>query len=190
MRKAYVEKFAEIVEKLRTADDRTAYRILCRLQDGIFLRNAVRSLVKRDFTLDKSEAIILLAHAIHQDGSGLNVDYGRRGFYCNFHNSKNKNKPEQISIVMDCSKLKNVIMQIAYTKDKRTNALDFDDFAVMPPVELKAVVDGLEGFAEQKPGLWVRPLGEVGNLAHAKRAIKPIWNEVYGKLESFSGKWQ
>ena len=187
MRKAYVEKFAEIVEKLRTADDRTAYRILCRLQDGLFLRNAVRSLVKRDFTLDKSEAIILLAHAIPQNSSGLNVDPGR-GFYCGW--CKNKYMHEKITIVMDCSKLKNVIMQIAYTKDKRTNALDFDDFAVMPPVELKAVVDGLEGFAEQKPGLWVRPLGEVGNLAHAKRAIKPIWNEVYGKLESFSGKWQ
>ena len=40
MEKKYVEKLAEIVEKLRTADDREAHRIIDRLQYGTFLHKA------------------------------------------------------------------------------------------------------------------------------------------------------
>ena len=188
MEEKYLKKFAEIVEKLRTADDREAHRILDRLQYGAFLHSAAVSLVKKDFSLDKGEAIVLLAHALPHDRNGLNVEH-RHGFYVSWYNSKSYNQAEKISIVIDCSNLKKVVMQIAHTTQKRTNALNFDDHATPPPAELKAIVAGLEGFSEKKPGLWVRPLGEVKNLTQAKRLIKPIWNEVFNAIKPFGDAW-
>ena len=87
MEKKYVKKLAEIVEKLRTADDREAHRILDRLQYGTFLHKAAVSLVKKDFSLDKKEAIALLARALPDDRSGLNINIGH-GFYYGWYNSK------------------------------------------------------------------------------------------------------
>ena len=188
MEKKYVTKLAEIVEKLRTADDRKAHRILDRLQYGTFLHKAAVSLVKKDFSLDKEEAIVLLAYALPNDRSGLNVDH-RHGFYYGWYNSKVANQTEKISIIMDCSNLKKVVMQIAHTEQKRTNMLNFADYATTPPAELKTIVDGLEGFSEKKPGFWIRPLGEVRNLAQAKRLIKPIWDEVFNAIEPFGDAW-
>ena len=188
MEKKYLRKFEEIAEKLRTADDKTAYRILDRMQTGMFLIKAARSLVKKDFSLDKGEAIILLGHAIPSQECNLNIDH-RRGFYCNcWCNSKNKN--EKISLVLDCSNLKKVVMQIAITRGKGTNALIFDDkVLVAPPAELKAIVGNLEGFSEKKPGLWTRPLGEAKNLVQAKRLIKPVWDSVYNVIKPFGDQW-
>jgi len=188
MEKKYVKKLEEIVEKLRTADDREAHRILDRLQNGAFLRKAAVSLVKKDFSLDQREAIVLLAFAIPQDRTGLGVSHGH-GFYYNWYNSKVANQVEKISIAIDCTSLKKVVMQIAHTKRKRTSGLNFADFAITPPAELKAIVNGLEGFTEQKPGLWVRPLGEVRNLAQGKRLIKPIWDVVYNAIAPFGEAW-
>ena len=192
MEEKYLKKFAEIVEKLRTADNHEAYRILFRLQYGVpyesFLHKAALSLVKKDFSLDKREAIVLLAFAIAHSTLVMNVDHGH-GFYVSWYNSKSPNQAERISIVIDCSNLKKVVMQIAHTIKWRTNALNFDDHATPPPAELKAIVAGLEGFSEKKPGLWVRPLGEVKNLAQAKRLIKPIWNEVFNAIKPFGDAW-
>ena len=188
MEKKYVEKLAEIVEKLRTADDREAHRIIDRLQYGTFLRKAAVSLVKKDFSLDKREAIVLLAHALPSDRSGMNVDLWH-GFYYGWYNSKVADQAEKISIAIDCTNLKKVVMLIAHTEQKRTNMLNFADFATTPPAELKAIVDGLEGFSEKKPGLWVRPFGEVKNLAQAKRQIKPIWDEVFNAISPFGDAW-
>ena len=189
MEKKYVKKLAEIVEKLRTADDREAHRIIDRLQYGTFLHKAAVSLVKKDFSLDQREAIVLLAFAIPDDTEhGLNVDHGH-GFYYGWYNGKSGNIAEKIAIAIDCTSLKKVVMQIAHTERKRGNDLNFADFATTPPAELKAIVDGLEGFSEKKPGLWVRPLGEVKNLAQAKRLLKPVWDEVFNAIEPFGNAW-
>jgi|GEM_PF-5599868 len=188
MEKKYVAKLEEIVEKLRTADDREAHRILDRLQNGAFLHKAAVSLVKKDFSLDQREAIVLLAFAIPQDRTGLNVSHGH-GFYYSWYNSKVANQVEKISIAIDCTSLKKVVMQIAHTEHKPTSGLNFADFAITPPAELKAIVDGLEGFTEQKPGLWIRPLGEIRNLAQAKRLIKPVWDVVYNAIAPFGDAW-
>ncbi len=188
MEKKYVKKLAEIVEKLKTADDREAHRILARLQYGTFLHKAAASLVKKDFSLDKGESIVLLAHALQQDRNGLNVVL-RHGFYYCWYNGKSGNIAEKISIIVDCSNLKKVTMMIAHTEQKRTNMLNIADFVTAPPAELKSIADGLEGFSEKKPGLWVRPLGEVRNLAQAKRLFKPIWDEVFNAIEPFGDAW-
>ena len=188
MEKKYVKKLAEIVEKLRTADDREAHRILDRLQYGTFLHKAAVSLVKKDFSLDKEEAIVLLAHALPNDRNGLNVDH-RHGFYYGWYNSKVANQTEKISIAFDCTNLKKVVMLIAHTEQKRTNMLNFSDCATTPPAELKAIVDDLEGFSEKKPGFWIRPLGEIKNLAQAKRLLKPVWDEVFNAISPFGDAW-
>ena len=120
MEKKYVKKLEEIVEKLKTADTREAFRILHHLQYGPFLENAVRSLVKKDLSLDQREASVLLAFAIPQDRTGLHVSHGH-GFYCSWYNSKVANQVEKISIAIDCTSLKKVVMQIAHTKHKKTS---------------------------------------------------------------------
>ena len=145
MEKKYVKKLAEIVEKLRTADDREAHRILDRLQYGSFLHKAAVSLVKKDFSLDKEEAIVLLAHALPNDRSGLNVDH-RHGFYYGWYNSKVANQTEKISIAIDCTNLKKVVMLIAHTEQKRTNMLNFSDCATTRPQNLRPSLTALKVF--------------------------------------------
>ena len=186
MEKKYVAKLEEIVEKLKTADTREAFRILHRLQYGPFLENAGRSLVKQDFSLNKNKAIILLTHAITQQKHGFTVDLVR-GFSIAWFNSK-KRKTKIIFLAIDCSNMKKVEMKIAHT-GKHNGSLNFDDKVTPPPAELKAIVDGLEGFTEQKPGLWIRPLGGIRNLAQAKRLIKPIWDVVYNAIAPFGEAW-
>lgn len=188
MEMKYVKKLEEIVEKLRTADDREAHRILNRLQYGTFLRKAAVSLVKKDFSLDQREAIVLLAFAIQQDRTGLHVSHDH-GFYYSWYNSKKrKTMSEKIYLAIDCSNMKKAVMKIAHT-GKSNNSLDFDDKVTPAPAEFKAIVDSLEGFTEQKPGLWIRPLGEVRNLAQAKRLIKPVWDVVYNAIAPFGEAW-
>ena len=189
MEKKYVTKFAEIAEKLRTADDKTAYRILERMQFGV-LEKAMLSLVKKDFSLDKRSTISLLCQTVRQDGckGGYDVSVSQ-GFWCTWYNSEDQN--EKIVVGLDCSNLKMVKIFIGHVNDYTSWGTLFDegDEFSAPPAELKSIIDKLEGFSEQKPGLWVRPLGEVKNLAQAKRSIKPVWESVYNAIKPFGDKW-
>ena len=187
MEKKYVKKLAEIVEKLRTADDKTAYRILDRMRFGI-LDKAMLSLVKKDFSLDKREAVSLLSQAVLPGGSDVHV-YMSRGFFCSWHNSKDQY--EKIAVGLDCTNMKQVKLLVGHTNETtaRAGILEEDAAFVAPPAELKAIVDGLEGFSEKKPGFWVRPLGEIKNLAQAKRLLKPVWDEVFNAIEPFGDAW-
>ena len=183
MEEKYLKKFAEIVEKLRTADDREAYRILQRMQYGEFLHKAAISLVKKDFSLNQPDAVSLLGQVFLPKGRDIDV---RQGFSCSWYNSKAPD--EKIVVGLDCSNMKRVKLLIGHGTG---NILIFSPDAIFsaPPAKLKTIVDGLEGFAEKKPGLWVRPLGEVKNLAQAKRLIKPVWDEVFNAIAPFGESW-
>ena len=188
MEKKYVTTFAEIAEKLRTADDKTAYRILERMQFGV-LEKAMLSLVKKDFSLDKRSAISLLCQTVRQDGcKGYDVSVSQ-GFWCTWYNSKDQN--EKIAVGLDCSDLKRAKILIGHVKNDTRWSLLFDEGAEFsePPAKFRTIINSLEGFSEQKPGLWVRPLGEVKNLAQAKRLIKPIWDSVYNAIKPAGDEW-
>ena len=187
MEKKYVTKFAEIAEKLRIADDKTAYRILDRIRFGV-LDKAILSLVKKDFSLDKREAVSLLSQAVLPEGSDVHV-YTSRGFFCSWYNSKNPN--EKIAVGLDCTNMKQVKLLVGHTSEKTTRAgiLEEDAAFTAPPAKLRGIISGIEGLSEQRPGLWLRPLGEVKNLAQAKRLIKPVWDSVYNAIKPFCDKW-
>lgn len=188
MEKKYVKKFAEIAEKLQTADDKTAYRILERMQFGI-LEKAMLSLVKKDFSLDKRSAISLLCQTILQDGcKGYDVAMSH-GLWCTWFNSKAPD--EKIAVGLNCSNLKKVKIFIGHVKKETRWGLLFDENAEFsePPAKFRTIINSLEGFSVQKPGLWARPLGEAKNLAQATRLIKPIWDSVYNAIKPVGDEW-
>lgn len=187
MEKKYVEEFAEIAEKLRTADDKAAYRILERMRFGV-LDKAMLSLVKKDFSLDKREAVALLSQAIVPEGCNVHI-YMSCGFACFWNNSKDPD--EKIAVGLDCTNMKQVRLLVGHMNEKTTRTEILDENAVFtaPSAKLKAIINGIEGLSEQKPGLWVRPLGEVKNLAQAKRLIKPAWDSAYNAIKPFGDKW-
>lgn len=193
MEKRYVKKFAEIAEKLRTADDKEAYRILKRTQFGL-LDDAMRSLVKKDFSLDRRDAVTLISENTPTYDKNRFLSIGR-GIYCSaWYNSK---RPDEFLCVgLDCANLKKIKILIDLSKGQNNKHRYFvgkstsdAKATITPPAELTAIIAGLAGFRETAPGIWVKNLGRVDNLAQFKRMILPVWEETFNALKPFGDQW-
>ena len=192
MEKKHVTKFAEIAEKLRTADDKEAYRILKRMQFRL-LDDAMRSLVKKDFSLDPYEAVVLISENTPTYDSDRYFSVGQ-GIYCSaWYNSKRSD--EFLGVGLDCVNLKKIKIFIALSKGQDNKYRYFSESAsdekatITPPAKLAAIIAGLAGFRETAPGIWVKNLGRVDNLAQFKRMILPVWEETFCALKPFGDQW-
>ena len=184
MEKRHLERFAEITEKLATASDREAYRILTKCE--ALIEKAKIDLVKKDFSLSLTEAIFQISCILPQHGGRCNDLTGGVYESCWYHS---KCPEEHLSLHLDCQKLNDVIISIVVWRktDERT-MIQWDNL-IEPPKGLAEIIASLDGFSEKKTGMWSKSLGAVKSLAQAKRIILPAWEETYNAIKPFGDKW-
>ena len=184
MRNQHLQRFTEIAEKLSTASDKEAFRLLSKCES--LIEQAKKDLVKKDFSLHQGEAVIQIDSIIPRHGNAY-YEIGRGISDSCWYSTKH---PEvQISLWLDCHNLKNIVFSIVVWKKTTEKTMIELDNLVEPPQGLAEIIAGLDGFSEKKTGMWSKSLGAVNSLAQARRIILPVWENTYNAIKPFGDKW-
>ena len=174
----------EIAGKLSTASDKEAFRLLIKCE--ALIEQAKNDLVKKDFSLHQGKAVFQIDYILPKHGSRCDV-MGRGISDSCWYNTEH---PEvYISLYLDCQNLKNLVLSIVVWKKTTEKSMIEWDNLVEPPQGLVAIMAGLDGFSEEKTGMWSKSLGAVKFLAQARRIILPVWENVYNAIKPFGDKW-
>lgn len=182
MEKRHLERLEEFTKKLATASDKEAYRILTKCE--ALIEKAKIDLAKKDFSFSLSEAIFQVSYILPKHGCNIDI---KRGVDVSWYNTECPE--ERISLHLDCRKLNDFIISIVAwkTTDERT-MIQWDNL-IETPKALAEIIASLDGFSEQKTGMWSKSLGAVKSLAQAKRIILPVWEETYNAIKPFGDAW-
>ena len=185
MNKRYLEKLEKLVEKLKTASDKQAYKIIEELECGEFLGDIRHSIVKNDFSIDPFTANSVMLNLIEYHHSCL-LHGG--GYLWNF----NDNKIElgfhfdfKCRLTLLVSTYKNVEDK-CYSMGYHNRTLAEFAEPVILSEEFAVSLANLEGFRVKEPGLWVRKFGKIKNLAQFKKEVLPVWNRTFELLKNFA----
>ena len=184
MTKRHLTRLAEIYEKLSIASDKEAFSLLTKCE--ALIAKAKIDFVKKDFSLRLADAIFQISDILPRHGSRCNDI--NRGIYESLWYST-EHPDEHISLCLDCHNLKNILFSIVVWKRTDEKLMIKWDNLVKPPKGLVKIMAGLDGFSEEKTGMWSKSLGTVNSIAQARRIILPVWENVYNAIKPFGDKW-
>jgi hypothetical protein len=193
MNKRYITKLENLIKKLKTANDKEAYKMMKKLES--FCEKAQVDIVKQDFSLSKNTAASIIMREFmvpfRYHRSIMSLD----SVAVLWKNQQNKRERVALSVLYQ-HPCQIVLVIMVYKCDMVTGhaipdrlALGSDYEPMEAPEELAKILGSLKGFANKTPGVWVRKINKVKNLAQFKKEVLPICNEVYDTLKNFGENW-